>query len=76
LLALDFSAAPSNWDTFKQGVQGVMDKPGEFFAREGVGMNTAMAAAPFALGALGAFNQPTLEQKKEEENPFGFKKTK
>ena len=69
-----FSAAPSNWDTFKQGVQGVMDKPGEFFARDGVKLNTAMAAAPFVLGGLDAFNQPTLEQQKEEENPFGFKK--
>jgi hypothetical protein len=68
-----FSAAPSNWDTFKQGVQGVMDKPGEFFARDGVKLNTAMAAAPFVFGALQP-DLPKLSGEKEPENPFGFKK--
>jgi len=68
-----FSAAPSSWDTFKQGVQGVMDKPGEFFARPGVAWNTAMAASPLAFEAL----KPTttgLPTKDEEENPFGLKR--
>lgn len=69
-----FSAAPlSNWDTFKQGVQGVMDKPGEFFSRPGVKLNTAMAAAPFILGALEP-ELPKLSGEKEPENPFGLKK--
>jgi hypothetical protein len=69
-----FSAAPlSNWDTFKQGVQGVMDQPGKFFARDGVKWNTAMAATPFVLGALEP-ELPRLSGEKEPENPFGFKK--
>jgi hypothetical protein len=68
-----FSAAPSNWDTFTKGVQGVMDKPGEFFARDGVKLNTAMAAAPLVFGALQP-DLPKLSGEKEPENPFGFKK--
>ena len=68
-----FSAPLSNWDTFKQGVQGVMDKPGEFFARDGVKWNTAMAATPLLLGALEP-DMPKLSGEKEPENPFGFKK--
>jgi hypothetical protein len=68
-----FSAAPSNWDTFKQGVQGVMDQPGKFLSRPGVGWNTAMAATPFVLGALEP-DLPKLSGEKEPENPFGFKK--
>lgn len=69
-----FSTAPlSNWDTFKQGVQGVMDKPGEFFARDGVKWNTAMAATPLLLGALEP-EMARLSGEKEPENPFGFKK--
>jgi hypothetical protein len=50
-----------------------MDKPGEFFARDGVKLNTAMAAAPFILGALEP-ELPKLSGEKEPENPFGFKK--
>ena len=69
-----FSAAPlSSWDTFKQGVQGVMDKPGEFFARDGVKLNTAMALSPLALAALQP-NYGTIPGAKEEENPFGLKR--
>jgi hypothetical protein len=69
-----FSAAPlSNWQQFTQGVKGIMDQPGEFFARPGVKWNTAMAATPFILGALEP-ELPRLSGEKEPENPFGFKK--
>jgi hypothetical protein len=61
--------------TTLQGIKNVFNDPA---ARSQLWQNNKFdiisSATPFALGALGAFNQPTLEQQKEEENPFGLKR--
>ena len=46
----------------------------ELWNMPGAKSNIFGSAMPFITGALGAFGQPTVEAKKEEENPFGFKK--
>ena len=67
-------AFPGIDDTYR-GVQKVFSDPA---ARSELWQNNKMdiigSATPFVTGALGAFETPTLEAQKEEENPFGLKR--
>jgi hypothetical protein len=59
-----------------QGIKNVFNDPA---ARSQLWQNNKFdiisSASPFVLGALGALTeQPTLDAKKEEENPFGLKR--
>jgi hypothetical protein len=69
-----FSAPPmSEWDQFTTGLQGIKDQPGEFFARDGVKWNTAMALSPLALEALKP-NYGKIPNTTQDQNPFGLKR--
>jgi hypothetical protein len=61
--------------TTLQGIKNVFNDPA---ARSELWKNNKFdiisSATPFVTGALGAFNQPTLQAQKEEENPFGLKR--
>jgi hypothetical protein len=58
-----------------QGIKNVFNDPA---ARSKLWENNKFdiisSATPFVTGALGAFSQPKLEAKQEEENPFGLKR--
>lgn len=66
-------ASYTPFEKFSSGLDYARANPMEFLSRDGVGMNAAMAATPFILGALEP-KLPRLSGEKEPENPFGLKR--